>query len=181
MNARAKTLSNISEQEEPNMDSNLLGSQKLTLTRTQILLGWGLISLMLVGVFLFGLYSGRQQGVELALVEQSTPRLRLPVEEQRGRGILAKPEAENAALNSEEKFDFSNTNDSFVVPENAQNGSEVSEGMPVDKSIEVKIDPSSGFVSKAANEVSLPMQEPIIQAIDRSIANCSSNSLCPKL
>lgn len=70
------------------------------LTLPQIIIGWSAIGAMMVLVFLFGLYSGRNHGMELALEEQATPRLRLPITDTKVRELPKAVEAK------EDRFDF---------------------------------------------------------------------------
>ena len=81
MGARARNLT--PDFSEPIAESTFAAVYRMS--KSQLLIGWGVVGLMLVVVFLFGFYSGRKQGVELALTEQSVPRLRLPVESPKAR------------------------------------------------------------------------------------------------
>ncbi len=139
MNARAKTLTPRQER----MDEIVSESQALMLTKRQLFVAWGAIAIMLFGVYLFGFYSGREEGVELALSEQATPRLRLPVDDSKSRALLAKPEVIEPIAQEKTKFDFTNTAVDSEVPARQD---------PIAPKAE-KADPASGFVSRAASEI----------------------------
>jgi hypothetical protein len=72
----------------------------LELTLPQMIIGWSAIGAMMILVFLFGLYAGRNHGMELALEEQATPRLRLPVTDTKVK------EAVSEVAAKEDRFDF---------------------------------------------------------------------------
>jgi cell division septation protein DedD len=72
----------------------------LELTLSQMIIGWSAIGAMMILVFLFGLYAGRNHGMELALEEQATPRLRLPVTDTKVKEV-----APEVAV-KEDRFDF---------------------------------------------------------------------------
>jgi cell division septation protein DedD len=145
MNARAR---NLTPEIESIMESQATSAFRLS--RNQLIIGWGAVSVMLVAVYLFGFYSGRRQGVELALTEQSTPRLRLPVENPRARAALSStiPSTEVIAPPDTTKFDFTA---SAVGTETVSPANETKQ--------EANDDATAGFVAKAANEVAPTISE----------------------
>lgn len=171
MNARARNLTpDISE---PIAESNFVPVSRMS--RSQLVVSWSVVGMMLVVVFLFGFYAGRKQGVELALTEQSVPRLRLPVESPKARAalssvaVVAEP---NQATTT--KFDFTDSRpDSLNV---AASGSTVSDTAGLAPKSPVNTDPSAGFVGKAANEISVEAIDQkkeivkTIESVDQSLA-----------
>ena len=159
MSARARNLT--PDFSEPIAESTFAAVYRMS--KSQLLIGWGVVGLMLVVVFLFGFYSGRKQGVELALTEQSVPRLRLPVESPKARAALATtPLTPSAAAESNTspatKFDFTDSRtDSFAINTHQDSNSETVVLAPKQ---ETNVDPSAGFVAKAASAVVIQPTEP---------------------
>lgn len=101
---------------------------EMRLTLGQLVITWAVVAGVMVMVFLFGFFSGRDQGLRTALDQQGDQVLRLPVPralagaqqpEDSGRDIIAKNEtrsSEAAPQNQkgEVKFDF--TGSTLVAP-----------------------------------------------------------------
>jgi cell division protein FtsN len=167
MNARARQVT--PEHSEELLDSTLTAPFRMS--KPQLLIAWSVVGVMLVVVFLFGFYSGRRQGVELALTEQSVPRLRLPVEAPKARAALSSTPivSDSNPASVTTKFDFTDTKpDSFAV-----NGDEsATETIILEPKSESKAEPAAGFVAKAANEVipAVEQKNEVITAPDQSLA-----------
>jgi len=148
MNARAK---NLTPEYSPPVEESTFAAV-FRMSKPQLFLGWSMVGLMLVVVFLFGFYSGRKQGVELALTEQSVPRLRLPVESPKARAALSTapvtaPAVSGTMITPPTKFDFTDSKpDSFAIESDSDSKTQNFKPEP-------RIDHSAGFVAKAANEL----------------------------
>lgn len=118
---------------------------ELTITLPQLVFSWVLIALMMMAVFVFGLYAGRRQGVDIALEEQATPKLRMPVSKD---AALAAVNSESEKRNNSETSPLGEREDSlFAVPETVDN-------LPKSSSeLGPLADGTAGFVSKATNEI----------------------------
>jgi len=109
----------------------------LKLSLPQLIATWAAVGVMFILVFIFGLYAGRNQGVELALEEQSTPRLRLPVPDRR---VSEAKEQKLEPTPQEDKFDFSNVGE-VITPPKAEQGNSPSSfaSTPAETLIEAKV------------------------------------------
>lgn len=153
MNARARQIA--PEQSDDIRDSEQVIPYRLS--RPQLVITWGIVGLMLLAVFFFGFYSGRKQGIELALTEQSVPRLRLPVEVPKARAALSTSPVTNETISPPTtKFDFTDTK---PEPTTLTPDIKDRDGIVPEPKIESKVDLTSGFVGRAANEVISPHVE----------------------
>lgn len=155
MNARARNLT--PEYNEPIVESSAAPIYRMT--RSQLFVAWSVVGMMLLAVFLFGFYSGRKQGVELALSEQSVPRLRLPVESPKARAALSTAPivVESNSASGATKFDFTDSRvDSFAV--DGENKAQP-EAIVIEPRKEINSDSAVGFIAKAANEIPVRPQE----------------------
>lgn len=119
----------------------------LKLSAFQLIVGWMGIGILMFLVFLFGLYAGRKQGVELALEEQSTPRLRLPVTDARHRLDAKLDESRGEGVVKEDRFDFGAVTQVEVLPEKNRLDSRGTLVQPASES------PAAGFVGKTTGEL----------------------------
>jgi len=122
----------------------------LSLSLSQLIAAWLGIAAMMFLVFLFGLYAGRRQGVEIALEEQSTPRLRLPVSDT--LKLDNPPKTFEAPVTKAEGFDFGAASTVAAIPEKAADTKP-----PAAES-------TSGFVAKATEEILVPKTPPAVPA-----------------
>lgn len=120
----------------PQADNKSRPPWQIRLTMGQVVLMWGIMAIVMVLVFFFGLYAGREQGLKLALEEQGTPTLRAPLtREPTGIGSAESKSEPATAINRDSTFDFSRAESVAAEAATAQQP------------------PSSGLTGKSANEL----------------------------